>query len=116
MTNNYELNDEELVDLTNENSPNQRCLNSLMIEVYKWLNGLSSDIMNDVLAVSKHRYNTRYYNLFLTDHPKRDSLIAILNSELNFNFFVIIFLASLLQDSAITRQNYPKISFIKSFI
>ena len=87
MTNNYELNDEELVDLTNENSPNQRCLNSLMIEVYKWLNGLSSDIMNDVLAVSKYRYNTRYYNLFLTDHPKRDSLIAILNSELNFNFF-----------------------------
>ena len=30
MTNNYELSYEELLDLTNEISPNQRCLNSLM--------------------------------------------------------------------------------------
>ena len=30
MTNNYELSYEELLDLTNEISPHQRCLNSLM--------------------------------------------------------------------------------------
>ena len=45
---------------------------SLMIEVYKCLNGLSPDIVNDVLAVSKHRYNTHQYNLFVTDPPKND--------------------------------------------
>ena len=28
--------------------------------------------MNDTLAVSKHRYNTRNYNLFVTDRPKTD--------------------------------------------
>ena len=33
MTNNYELSYEELLDLTNEISPHDRCLNSLMIEV-----------------------------------------------------------------------------------
>ena len=71
MTNNYELSDKELLDLTNEISPQQRCLNSLMTEVYKSLNGLSPD-MNDILAVSKHRYSTRHYNLFVTDRPKTD--------------------------------------------
>ena len=49
MTNNYEL-----LDLTNEISPHQWCLNSLMIEVFKCLNGISPDILNDILAVSKH--------------------------------------------------------------
>ena len=62
MTNNYQLSYEDLLDLTNEISPHQRCLNSLMIKVYKCLNGISPDIMNDTLAVSKHRYNTRHYS------------------------------------------------------
>ena len=43
-----------------------------MAEVCKCLNGLSPDIMNDVLAVSKHRYNTRHYNLYETHRPKTD--------------------------------------------
>ena len=55
MTNNYELRYEELFDLTNEISPHQRCLNSPMTEVYKSLNGISPEIMNDTLAVSKHQ-------------------------------------------------------------
>ena len=57
---NYELRYEQLIDLTNEISPHQRCLNSLMTELYKCLNRLSTDVMNDVLAISKHRYNTRH--------------------------------------------------------
>ena len=51
MTNNYGLSYEELLDLTNEISPHQRCLNSLMTEVHKCLNEISPDIMNDTLAV-----------------------------------------------------------------
>ena len=42
------------LDLTNEISPHQRPLNSLKAEVYKCLNGLSPDIMNDLLTVSKY--------------------------------------------------------------
>ena len=55
MTNNYELSYEELLDLTNEISRHQRCLNSLMTELYKCLNELPPDIMNNTLAVSKHQ-------------------------------------------------------------
>ena len=72
MTNNYKLSYEELLDLTNEISLHQQCLNSLMTEVYKCLKGLSPDILNDVLAVSKKWYNTWLYHLFVTDQPKTD--------------------------------------------
>ena len=68
MTNNYQLNCEELFDLTTKISPRQRCLNFLRTEAYKCLNGL----MNDLLVVSKQRYNTRYYDLFVTDQPKTE--------------------------------------------
>ena len=74
MRNHYELSYEEFLNLINAISPHQRCLISLMTEVYKCLNGLLPDIVNDILAVSKHRYNTqkRHYNLFVTDPPKTD--------------------------------------------
>ena len=72
ITNKYELRYEELLDLTNEISPHKWCLNSLMTEVYKCLNKISPEIMNDALAVSKHQYNTRHYNLFVTDWHKTD--------------------------------------------
>ena len=72
MTNNYKLSYEELLHLTNEISLYRRCLHYPMTEVYKCLNGISHDIMNCILAVSKHQYNTRRYNLFVTDRPKTD--------------------------------------------
>ena len=65
MTNNYELTYEELLNLTNEISPIQRCL-------YKCLNGISPGIINDTFAVSKHQYTTRHYNFFVTDRPETD--------------------------------------------
>ena len=71
MTNKYALSYAELLDLTNEISPQQRCLNSLMS--MQCLNEFSVDFMNDVLAGWKHRHNTRYYNLLVTDGPKIDS-------------------------------------------
>ena len=43
-----------------------------MTEVYKCLNGISPDIISDILAVSKHQQNTRRYNLFATDRSKTD--------------------------------------------
>ena len=76
MTNNYELSHEEHLDLTNRISPHQRCSDSLTTEVYECLHGLSPDIMNDILTVSKHRYNTWHYNLFVTDTPKPDIYIT----------------------------------------
>ena len=72
MTNYYELSYDKLLDLTNKISRHQQCLSSLMTEVYKCLNGLSPDILNDGLADLKHWYNTCHYNLFVTDWPKTD--------------------------------------------
>ena len=43
-----------------------------MTEVCKCLNGPSSGINNDTLAVSKHRNNTQHYSLFVTGQPKAD--------------------------------------------
>ena len=51
MTNAHELSSEELLDLIKEISLHQRCLNFLMTEVDKCLNGLSPNIMDDVLTV-----------------------------------------------------------------
>ena len=68
-TNKYELSSEKLLDITDEISSHQRCLNSLMTEVYKCLNGISADIINDIFAVPKHPDHNRYYQLFVTDRP-----------------------------------------------
>ena len=70
MTNNCKLSYKELLDLTNEISLHQPCLNSLMTELCKCLNGISPGIMNDKLTVSKHWYNNLHCNHFVTDHPK----------------------------------------------
>ena len=43
-----------------------------MTEVYKRLNGLSPDITNNILAVSRRQYNTRHYNRFVAYRPKAD--------------------------------------------
>ena len=72
IANNYDLSYEELLDLTNEIFPHQRCLNSLMTEIYKYLNEISPDIMKDTLAALKDQYSTRHYNVFVTDQPKPD--------------------------------------------
>ena len=52
MTNNYELSYKELLDLTNKIFPHQRCLNSLMTEVYKFLNRLSPNIFETPVKYS----------------------------------------------------------------
>ena len=72
MANNYRLSYEELLGLINEISSHQRCLNSLMTEVYKCLNGISLDIMNGTFAVSKHRCNIRHFTFSWLIGPKTD--------------------------------------------
>ena len=49
----------------------QRCINSLMTEVYKYLNGHSSDIMNDIFKLRENTYN-RFgnFHIFQTENPR----------------------------------------------
>ena len=48
----------------------KRCINSLMIEVYKYLNGHSSDIMNDIFNLTENTYNLRNFHIFQTENPR----------------------------------------------
>ena len=41
-----------------------------MIEVYKYLNGHSSDIMTDILKLREDMYNLQNYNIFQMKNPR----------------------------------------------
>ena len=41
-----------------------------MTEVYKRLNGLSPDIMNEIFLLKKNSHNLRSTHMFVTDVPK----------------------------------------------
>ena len=48
----------------------QRYINFLMIEVYKYLNGHSPDIMNDIFKLRENMYNLRNFHIFQTKNPR----------------------------------------------
>ena len=50
---NYASDFEVLLENTNEKPVHQKCIELLMIEVYKYLNGISPDIMSDILNSEK---------------------------------------------------------------
>ena len=47
----------------------QQCINSLMIEVYQYLNGHSRDIINDIFKFRENTYNLRNFHIFQTKNP-----------------------------------------------
>ena len=54
----------------NEKSVHQACLEFPMIEVYKYLNGLSPQIMNDIFKLRKYICNLRHFHLFESQNPR----------------------------------------------
>ena len=48
----------------------QRCINSLMIEIYKYLNGRSPEIMNDIFKLRENMYSLRNFHIFQTEKPR----------------------------------------------
>ena len=50
-------------------SIHQRCINSSLTEVYKYIHGLFPEIMNEVFSTGTNIYNTRQFNLFETHIP-----------------------------------------------
>ena len=57
VTNDYEPNFNELLESFNELSIHKTCINYLKIEVYKYLHGLSPELMTDIFTVRKNPYN-----------------------------------------------------------
>ena len=67
--NDYEPSYSLLLEEARQITFQQRCINSLMIEVYKYLNGYSSDIMNDVFKLKENMYNPQNFHIFQTENP-----------------------------------------------
>ena len=49
---------------SNENLVHQKCIGLLMIEVYKYLNDLTPDIMSDIFKLRENTYNLKNFHLF----------------------------------------------------
>ena len=47
----------------------------MLTEVYKFLNGYSPDIMNDVLDPRQNTYNLRNFHAFATDVPRNNCML-----------------------------------------
>ena len=47
----------------------QRCINYLMIEVYKYLNEHSPDLMNNIFKLRENVYNFRNFHIFQIENP-----------------------------------------------
>ena len=63
IRNDYESLYPLLLEETHQMTFHQRCINSLMIEVYKYLNGLSPDIMSDIFKLRENMYNLRNFHI-----------------------------------------------------
>ena len=74
VLNDYQSTLDEMLYTLNERTNHQQCNDRLLIiEVYKFLNGYSLDIMNDVFHLGQNTYNY----IFATDVPRN---ICMLNS------------------------------------
>ena len=63
---NYASDFEVLLENANEKPVHQKCIELLMIEVYKYLNDLSPDIM----SVWENTYNLRNFHIFESQNPR----------------------------------------------
>ena len=67
--NDYENSFEELLLLNNDFTIHQRCLQMLVIEIYKSVNELSPEIMKNIFPIQKPNYNLRKPNLIRFMNP-----------------------------------------------
>ena len=65
VLNDYHATLDEMLDTLNENTIHQQCIDRLLTEVYKLLNGYSPDIMNDVFSLRENTYNFRNFHVLL---------------------------------------------------
>ena len=69
ITNDYDSNFSELLELSHELSVHKTYINYLMIEVYKYLHRLSPELMTDIFTLRKNPYNIRNIRLFGSENP-----------------------------------------------
>ena len=70
VTNDYDSNFNELLESSHELLIHKTCINYLMIEVYKYLHGLSPELMTDIFTLPKNPYNICNIRLFGSENPR----------------------------------------------
>ena len=63
---NYKDDFQDLLKSSGDISIHQRCINSLLTEVYKYIHGFSPELMKEVLFTRANIYNTRQFDAFET--------------------------------------------------
>ena len=67
---NYRSEFERLLENANEKSVHQKCIEFILIEVYKYLNGLSPDIISTIFKLRQNTYNLRNFHAFESQNPR----------------------------------------------
>ena len=63
---NYKGDFQDLLKSSGDISIHQRCINSLLTDIYKYIHGFSPVIMNEVFSTRANIYNTGQFNVFET--------------------------------------------------
>ena len=66
----YEPSFDDMLSTLNEKTIHQCCINVLLTEVYKYLNGFSRELMNEVFYLRQNHYNLRNLNVFVMDNHR----------------------------------------------
>ena len=75
VSNDHQSTLDEMLDTLNEKTIHQQCIDRLLIDVEKFLNGYSPDIMNDVFHLRQNTYNPQNVHAFTTDAPRNNSML-----------------------------------------
>ena len=67
---------DEMLHTLNEKTTHHRCTDRLLTEVYKFLNGCSPDIINEVFYLKQKSYNLRNFHAFVTDVPRNNCMLS----------------------------------------
>ena len=67
---NYASDFEVLLENANEKPVHQKCIELLMIKVYKYLSGLSPDIKSDIFKLRENTYNLKNFLIFESQNPR----------------------------------------------
>ena len=64
-----------MLDTLNENTIHEQCIDRFLTEVYKFLNGYSPDIMNDVFHLRQNTYNLSNFHVFATNVRRNNCML-----------------------------------------
>ena len=82
MQQNYRSEFERLLEKANEKPVHQKCIEFLFIEVYKYLNGLSADIMNTIFKPRQNTYSLRNFRAYESQNPRTKTFCLVLHAKL----------------------------------